>query len=248
MASKRYKPKPHSSWNRKKRRKKASAGSKAWLGIAALLLCMAAFIAFRAVFVQEIYDDSRADGDIVSDAPNEIADIPVTTDFLPIGAAGRTGKTRKIHYITIHETDNKRPSADAEAHNEYIHEHGMYNKLSWHYTVDENEIYHHIPDDETAFHAGDNIRREGGNRNGIGIELCVNRGSDFDQTMHNAAILTAYLLDKYNLTIDDVKKHQDFSGKHCPSTIISEGRWDEFKAMVEQALYDRRNQLVSDEE
>ena len=167
----------------------------------------------------------------------------MTTDFLPVGYRGRTGMRRDIHYITIHETDNTEPHATAKAHNEYLHKYAKSHPLSWHYTVDEEEIYHHIPDRETAFHAGDNIRQEGGNRNGIGIELCVNKGSDFDQTLHNAAVLAAYLMDKYDLTIDDVKKHQDFSGKICPDTLITQNRWGEFLTMVEQALYDRQNQL-----
>ena len=65
--------------------------------------------------------------------------------------------------------------------------------------------------------------------------------------MHNAAVLVAYLLDKYDLTIDDVKQHRDFSGKICPSTLITENRWDEFLTMVEQALYDRQTELVTSE-
>ena len=35
-------------------------------------------------------------------------------------------------------------------------------------------IYHHLPDDETAYHAGDGMEKNGGNMNGIGIEMCVN--------------------------------------------------------------------------
>lgn len=233
---------------RLKRRKKKSAGSIAWYIIGAVMSVILAYAVYQAVYVQGVYNNSRSDLSDESDCPTEIENISVTTDFLPIGAAGRTGMKREIHYITIHETDNTSATATAEGHNEYIHSYGVNHKLSWHYTVDENEIYHHIPDKETAFNAGDNIRKEGGNRNGIGIELCVNEGSDFDRTMHNAAILTAYLLDKYDLTIDDVKKHQDFSGKICPSTIIKEKRWNEFKTMVKQAMYDMQNRLDTDSE
>ena len=103
-----------------------------------------------------------------------------------------------------------------------------------HYTVDDHEIWHHLPDNEVGYHAGDSSWKEGGNRNGIGIELCVNQGGNFEQTMRNAAQLTAYLLLQYHLTIDDVKKHQDFSGKICPSTIIETNRWQDFLNMVQE--------------
>ena len=232
---------------RRRRGKKQSKGTILWLFLTAVLSVFLAFCVYQAVYVQGIYEQNAKDTE-ESDCPPEIASIPVTTDYVPIGYAARTGMQRKIHYITIHETDNTETTATAEAHNEYIHTYGKTHKLSWHYTVDENEIYHHIPDSETAFNAGDNIRKEGGNRNGIGIELCVNQGGDFSQTLHNAAVLVAYLMDKYDLDMEALKKHQDFSGKTCPSTLITEGRWEEFCTMVEQALYDRQKQLETDAE
>lgn len=215
-----------------------------WLLLAAAISLFAAYCVYQAVYIQGIYRTAEQSD---SDCPTEIENLKITTDFLPLDWLGRTGVEREIHYITIHETDNTEKNATAKAHNEYLHSYAKNHTLSWHYTVDETEVYHHIPDKETAYNAGDNIRREGGNRNGIGIELCVNEGSDFDQTLHNAAVLTAYLLDKYHLTVDDVKKHQDFSGKICPNTLITEDRWEEFLTMVEQALYDRQNQLVTEE-
>jgi N-acetylmuramoyl-L-alanine amidase CwlA len=36
----------------------------------------------------------------------------------------------------------------------------------------------------------------------------------------------------YDLEIDAVKKHEDFSGKHCPDLLLSAGRWEEFVEMV----------------
>ena len=41
---------------------------------------------------------------------------------------------------------------------------------------------------------------------------------------------------KYHLAIDDLKKHQDFSGKNCPSRLLNAGRWDEFKQGVAEEL------------
>ena len=163
-----------------------------------------------------------------------IEDIPVMTDFLPEGTRARPGQKREIKYLVIHETDNTGSGANAAAHNSFIHQNANAEEgiVSWHYTVDDHQIYQHLPDNEEAWHSGD---REG-NHSSISIELCVNADGNFDQTMENAAKLTAFLLKEYDLTIDDVKQHYDFNGKDCPLIIRQEGRWDEFLGMVQQNL------------
>ena len=165
-----------------------------------------------------------------------VGDIPVYEDFLPETAMARTGEERKILYVVIHETDNVNEGADAKAHNNFIHTNGVDNELSWHYTVDDHEIWHHLPDNETAFHAGDHMEDKGGNKNGIGVEMCVNADGDYEKTLQNAQLLAAQLLYEYDLDIDALKKHQDFSGKICPSKLINAGRWDEFVQKVEKNL------------
>jgi hypothetical protein len=141
-----------------------------------------------------------------------------------------------ILWIVIHETDNWGLTADAASHHNYIK--GLSNNpfnttyVSWHYTVDDHSIYQHIPDWETAFHAGDGSRIGGGNKNGIGIEMAVNGAGNFELTIRNSAKLIASLLHKHNLTIANVKQHFDFSGKNCPSGIRNTNRWNEFLQLV----------------
>ena len=174
--------------------------------------------------------------DIIPDAGLQyIGEIPVYEDFLPKSAAGRVNEKREIKYLVIHETANTAVGADAEAHNRFIHENGMTAEHSWHYTVDDHQIYHHLPDDEPAYHAGDHLEQDGGNRNGIGIEMCVASDNDYDQTVANTAKLTAKLLVEYELKPEDaLRKHQDFSGKLCPQQMIEQGRWDSFVALVQK--------------
>lgn len=162
--------------------------------------------------------------------------IPVHEDFVAEGAMARPGEKRKIMYVVIHETDNESMGADAKAHNNFIHTNGVTNELSWHYTVDDHEIWHHIPDDETAFHAGDHMDDKGGNKNGIGVEMCVNADGNYEATLRNAQKLAAALLHEYGLSIRDLKKHQDFSGKNCPSKLLNANRWDEFTSGVQDEL------------
>ena len=134
--------------------------------------------------------------------------------------------------MTIHETDNRNSTSDALAHQLFLLQNAQ-DITSWHYTVDDHSIYHHVPDNEIAFNAGDGRTRNGGNINGIGIEMCVSMGIDYDKTLENTAKLTAALLVNYGLEVDDVKLHQDFMNKVCPHRMITEGRVDEFKNMVE---------------
>ena len=161
---------------------------------------------------------------------DSIDGIPLFTAYIPEDSPGRPGVLRTVESITIHETANTSEGADAEAHSDYLST--TSDEVSWHYTVDDHQIYQHLPDNEEAWHSGD---REG-NHSSIGIELCVNADGNFDQTMENAAKLTAFLLKEYDLTIDDVKQHYDFNGKDWPLIIRQEGRWDEFLGMVQQNL------------
>ena len=84
------------------------------------------------------------------------------------------------------------------------------------------------------------ICSNGGNRNSIGIESCVNKGSDLWYTWHKTAMLCADIMNRYNLDITRVKGHHFFSAKVCPQPML-ENDWEiwwEFLDMVE-AEYDR---------
>ena len=72
------------------------------------------------------------------------------------------------------------------------------------------------------------IGNRGGNVNSIGIESCLNKGSDIFLTWMKLAKLVAYLMDKNKFSIDDVVSHHFFSGKNCPKTIKDNGFWKYF--------------------
>lgn len=81
----------------------------------------------------------------------------------------------------------------------------------------------------------------GGNLNSIGIETCVNAGIDYNDVMRNTAMVTAELLIKYNLDLDRVKQHNNFSGKDCPMTMRRNKRWGEFIKLIEIEKYYQEN-------
>ena len=85
------------------------------------------------------------------------------------------------------------------------------------------------------------IGNSGGNLNSIGIETCVNTGVNYTIVMRNTAKVVGMLLIKYNLSIDRVKQHNDFSGKNCPMAMRESGRWEEFISLVEIEKYYQEN-------
>jgi len=75
----------------------------------------------------------------------------------------------------------------------------------------------------------------GGNRNSIGIESCVNEGSDLWWTWQKTAQLVADIMVRQNLDITRVRGHHFFSGKNCPQPMLENDQeiWYEFRDLVE---------------
>ncbi|HBP26180.1 MAG TPA: hypothetical protein DD618_04440 [Acholeplasmatales bacterium] len=122
-----------------------------------------------------------------------------------------------ISNIIYHDTGNNSSGATAAMHATYLagQDNLNYRARSWHYTVDDKEVIQHLPDNEVAWQ-GDTDAAYGTT---IGIETCVNAGSDLYLTWHRTAKLMAGLLVKYNLKVSAVKQHYDYSQKDCPRTL-----------------------------
>lgn len=168
-----------------------------------------------------------------------VGKVNIIEDIIPQkGGKVRPGDVRQKKWVVIHETGNSSKGADAKNHSTYLKNLAKANTtyVSWHYTVDDHEIYHHIPDNEIAYHASDGRVEGGGNMASIGIEICVNSDGNFDKARDNAAWLTAKLLKENNLTISAVKQHHDFApdGKNCPQTIRDKGLWNNFLQAVQK--------------
>ena len=206
-------------------------GGKRKRNLRPLLLLLIVIGAFAAgMLVHRIFDRPIQEDANIS----YIGDLPVHEDFLAEGSKTRPGQKREIKYLVIHETDNFSAGANSSAHNAILHNITNDEELSsWHYTVDDKEVYHHLPDDENAFHAGDGMEKNSGNMNGIGIEMCVNEDGDYEKTLKNTEKLCARLLLEYDLKPKALRKHEDFSGKVCPAKLIGANRWDEFCDAVE---------------
>ena len=133
--------------------------------------------------------------------------------------------------ICIHNTAN-----DAPAKNEVSYMKSNNNEVSYHIAIDDLEAIQVIPFDRNAWHAGDGGSGQG-NRNYIAVEICYSEsgGDRFIKAEKRAAKEVAALLKEYGWTINNVKKHQDFSNKYCPHRTLDMG-WQRFLNMIQAEL------------
>lgn len=127
---------------------------------------------------------------------------------------------RRVEGIVIHWTANIDKGADAVANRNYFNTTDR--RASAHYIVDQDKIIQCIPDNEVAWHVGD---RKRGNQTVdisnpnfklIGVEMCVNKDSNWTATYNNTVWLVKRLINQYNLNTDKVYRHYDITGKECP--------------------------------
>ncbi len=147
-----------------------------------------------------------------------------------------------IFWIVVHESGMPLPGQDAQvlAELQYnnVNVSDSYREASWHYQVDEGVIYQSFDDNFELWHAGGTYTwLSYGNTNSIGIEMCINADGNYDGSMRHDAKLVAHLMHKYNLGIQNVKRHYDFAGKECPSYMIRTDRYNEFIEYVNQEYY-----------
>ena len=133
--------------------------------------------------------------------------------------------------ICVHNTAN-----DASAKNEISYMKSNNMEVSFHVAIDDVEAIQGIPFNRNAWACGDGANGEG-NRNYIQIEICYSKsgGIKFANAEKRAAKEIAALLKQYGWTINNVKKHQDFSNKYCPHRTLDNG-WKRFLTMIEVEL------------
>ncbi len=107
-------------------------------------------------------------------------------------------------------------------------------KASAHYIIDEGNIIQALEDTWKGWHVGDGNNPNINNSTTIAIELCVNKGNDFDKTLENGIELTKYLMNKYNIPAENVVMHRDASGKTCSRMMIEDrpSLWPYFKDRI----------------
>ena len=168
----------------------------------------------------------------------------------------------KVIGVTLHNTnDLKNVNDDAEQYTRATYN-GNMGTARVHFYVDDLGAWQNLPLDHQSWHAGQSGKPAQygsgkGNSNTISIE-CIMKSADLSveenaKARDNAARLVAYLLNKYNLTINNLYTHNYWVNirngrrgsvdqlnkindgyKGCP--IFIRPKWNDFKALVESYM------------
>lgn len=166
------------------------------------------------------------------------------------GNYGGSRNASQIRYLVYHYTGN---DGDKAANNAKYFQNNIV-KASAHYFVDDTTVWRSVPDLKVAWSVGGskyaNADKTGGgtmygiitNTNSISIEMCdtIRNGvyQASESTLVNAAELGRELMEKYGIPIENVYRHFDVTGKHCPSYLVNVQKWAEFKKRLEVKIMD----------
>lgn len=164
----------------------------------------------------------------------QIPGLELLIDFIPADNDNRPALPLSPQWITVHETGNPRPGADALAHRDFTHNGGGEDTVSFHFVVDDTRIVQLLPLDEVAWHAGDGPDGPG-NRTSLAVETCVNSDGNRQRTIENLARLLATLCRMYGWGADRITQHHRWSGKNCPTQLRKAG-WSDLITRVRTLL------------
>ena len=143
----------------------------------------------------------------------------------------------KIKTVTIHNTAGYISAMEERDRVNNLRNNAS---VSFHFAVDEDKAVQLVPLNIHTWHAGDGARGPG-NSESIGVEICRSQcrgpaGWQYRRSEENAEILAAALLRHFRLTAEELRMHQDWSGKYCPHRLLEEERFEHFRSRVAARL------------
>lgn len=159
--------------------------------------------------------------------------LNINKDYLKSHKCGVNKNTPT--FLVVHETDNPEEGADAIRHG-LAHINGNLGDASVHFFVDQSNIIQTLKYEDAAWHVG--IRYgspkvpQCNNYNSIGIEMCVNKGNDYDKTWYNTIDLVRYLMKELNIPANRVITHYEACVKWCPRITLNNDWWTNFKDYI----------------
>ncbi len=135
-----------------------------------------------------------------------------------VGNAGTTAQNNRNYFANLAD-----PAANPNG-----------TKASSHFVVGlDGEIIQCIPIDEKSYCTNER------NIDTISIEVCHPdwEGKFNDATYQSLIKLTAWLVEQFDLTWEDIIRHYDVTGKECPKYYVkNEGAWEQLKLDVKQYI------------
>ena len=174
-----------------------------------------------------------------------------------------TNNEKRVKYIVIHYFGSL---GTAKSVSNYFKT--SYRGASAHYMLDAgNEVFQSVEVSDSAWHCGTSGKYKHPfcrNSNSIGVEVrpyklntnsmkSDDRDWYFDEkTIDNLVEFTRYLMNKYNVPIENVVRHYDVTGKLCPRPFVGNDKnkyykktgnqmWKEFKKRLEDTESNNKN-------
>lgn len=220
-----------------------------------ILLCETAFIVLLCLLLYQFIRSLKApskDTNIVTPEEKEVVRMIeenksqkplMTEDFLTLNPYSRPGeKLESVHNIFVHYTANKGTSA--AQNRSYFENLGITGETSAsaHFIIGyEGEIVQCVPLDEIAYAV------VGRNYDSVSIECCYkDADGEFTYATYQSLIrLSAWLLNEYNLSPDDMRRHYDEGGKKCPLYFVEhEGAWEQFIKDLKDYILQEKEPVV----
>lgn len=145
--------------------------------------------------------------------------------------------------IVVHNTDNFAAGATALAHARAQYN-GNFANMSAHYYTDDGDIaYQAAPHSRGCWHVGvnyggNNLFGRYGNRSSIGVEMCVQKGYNYEKAFQNTVAVVKEIMRETGIPASRVYRHYDICSKNCPSQIIAKGDWTRFKKLISSGSSD----------
>lgn len=152
--------------------------------------------------------------------------MTIIDKIIPEGKYNRPGKVSTPKKICVHYTGDAGAGAErlalfftanpnAETSSQYVV--GM-----------EGELIRCLPDNEQAYAA------TGNNKNVIHIEVCHpdKSGKFTENSIAALSELVPYLMKNYGIDSNNVVRHYDLTGKHCPMYYVDNTLWAELKQRI----------------
>lgn len=183
-------------------------------------------------------------GPMAFEMPDNINGIPVRKSFIPAGNSNRPGlpvTPEGAQWITVHETGNPSPGANAEMHRRFTHNGGGASPgnpgVSFTFVVDDSEIVWLVPLEERTWQASDGA--DGPGNSSTSIETCINSDGDDAKTREHLAQLVAWLATHHpQKSTERVAQHNKWArdGKDCPARMRANGGvgWNALMARVRE--------------
>ena len=164
------------------------------------------------------------------------------TNYADKSNYGSYRKVSTIKYIVIHYTSN---DGDTDESNAKYFKNNKNLKSSAHYFVDDDSVTISVPDTYVAYSVVgsrySNYKTTGGakyykiatNTNTLNVEMCdtIKNGKHdvSEKTLSNTIDLVKSLMIKYSIPLSNVIRHFDVTGKNCPSYLVDNNSWNNFK-------------------